>query len=393
MIAPAFCLISLLQDGDVFASKEFGFSLQPPKGWKVDDRPVGPRVVSFEHGKGDDRVELNVYDLRSKNPITLRQFRAELVNHLKATYKEHRFILEKDPDGPQATYVIQCITKEGKEVELVKWVYARGFRQVYLIDAAYRKESRDTVNPLVMRSIESFQLLKSEDPPDFGKQWGALKELLAKVDSRVDFDQTLDLFATGKKIGSYTLKIKNAEADGHKGYAFSVSVKIDLGEGGKSESSADGFLSTDLAYQKQELQETTREASGKDFTSKASAKLEGGQVTGTCTINGETLPIKVAVPEGTVLVDGLEVVQHLVSVQGRATYAIRTLSPYDVDPVRTTLSVFERQRATVDGVQRWVTYVMVTREKDSPMTYYYTDDRFILQVKSATKPIEMKAKQ
>lgn len=393
MITLGLCLISLLQDGDVFTSKEFGFSIRPPKDWKVDDRPVGPRVVSFEHGKGEDRVELNVYDLRSKNPITLRQFRAELVNHLKATYKEHRFILEKDPDGPQATYVIQCITKEGKEVELVKWVYARGFRQVYLIDAAYRKESRDTMNPLVMRSIESFQLLKSEDPADFAKRWSALKEILAKVDSKVDFDQTLDLFATGKKIGSYALKIKNAEADGRKGYAFSVSVKIDLGEGGKSESSAEGFLSADLSYQKQELQETTREASGKEYTAKATAKLEAGQVTGTCTINGEALPIKIAVPEGTVLVDGLEVVQHLVAVQGRATYGVRTLSLYDIDPTRTTLGVFERQRATVDGVQRWVTFVMVTREGDSPMTYYYADDRSILQVKSANKPIEMKAKQ
>lgn len=393
MIAPALLLAALLQDGNVFVSKASGFRIRPPEGWTVHDRPEGPRVVSFEHGKGEERTEMNVYDLRSRNPITLRQFRAELVNHLKAAYKEHRFVLEKDPDGPKATYVIQCLTKEGREVELIKWVYARGFRQIYLIDAAYQKERRETVQPLVMHSIGTFELLRSEDPAEFAKQWGALKEVLAKADGKVDFDQTLDLFAAGKRIGSYALRFRNAEADGRTGYAFSVRVNIDLGDGGKSESLAEGFLSSDLSYQKQEVRETTREASGKEFTAKAAARLQGGQMTGTCTINGETLPIQAAAPEGTVLVDGLEVLQHLVAVQGRATYSLRTLSLYDIDPVRTTLRVYERQRATVDGAERWVTFVIVTREKESPMTYYYADDRFILQVKSADKPIEMKAKQ
>ena len=388
-------LVSLLQEPQTFTSQEHGFKIAPPKGWKVDDTPRGPCVVSFEYTQGTDRAEINVYDLHMENPITIAQFKSELGEHLKEKYKEHH-IASEQIGSPRSTFVVDAISKEGQEIQLIKTVWTRGFRHWYVVDSAFFKSCRDTVEPVAKRALESFQLLDTPAPLEFLKFLPTLKEELKKLSTAppdIKYEQLMNLAISTRVIGSYSLKIHKAELEGHAGYAYETCVKIDQADAGKTERSGNGFIALDLHVQTSELDETTLTDKGRQFRNRVSVALRGTAAEGDGEINGEKVHVKVKVPEGTILMDSLDVIQFLLADRGKASYAINTLSPYDDDVERVTLETSEKQKATLEGKERGLYFIFLCKEGKSTITYTYAEDKSILQVKSPKQPIEIRARK
>jgi len=386
------------QDSD-FESADFGIKLKIPKGWNIDaTRQAGVILKLNLPAETGIKPELLIYQAGFSDPVTAGQYREQLRHFLQTAYKEPWMLEDRVAKaGPRDGFILGVQSRAVNDSEIVshKGLFPVSPRRFLGVDGVFPKAQDEALVKVYEGLLASIELIPKRLPVGAEDGIKQLDETLKKLTEPFIPPPTDEIVISlgEKEIGSQTISFKTAMRDGAAGFSVDLFTKVDLGEDGRSEVRAKGFLSNDLLIQWIELAETR---AGKDkrvqsFT--ATATLANGEVKMEGRINGEKTASTFKAPNRAVFSELTDLLQRRLMANGKGFVVVPSITAFDHDPIFLKVELGGVHKMKSEDQTTEVNVVYQAREDGSLVTYWYDTERRLSRVTSSAQGPVFKRKK
>jgi hypothetical protein len=405
-------LALLAQEGAPFESPALGVRLRIPPAWNIDTTPRTNQLLRINKGGAGFAFPpvISAQDLSLTEPIPRGQLKEKLCAAFQSGLAEARIQEEEElaKIGGQSAFAFRILTKTplGEEVVALRTVIGDGPVRYVSVDADFPKASYAPLRAdydALLRSLELFP----RRPPDWAAEaapgWAeTLKKLAAEppppaaAGKGVKEELVLTASQEGKerRIGRYSLSVRQEARDGADGLAFEFVHEYDLGASGKQEARTVGWVSRDLSRQEVAAEEFRLGEDKRAVYFTARGSLAAGRLSVERRINGEAARQELAAAPGTVIEDVLELLQWRLSRSGERRVAVPALSLYDPAQPRPWLVQVGGPQKVKDGAEDLSIEagVALMRQDGQRFAYWYGAGGGLLQWRSERGPAFRRAR-
>jgi hypothetical protein len=380
-------LLVFQQDlGPRASSQEHELAIRPPAGWSR--RPGnGPVVVRyFQPGDAKHPADLTVSHMSSGNPTPVPSWKKQARDYIADKYKGSTILEEKDLELAGKPGFRIVFTHDG--IRHLKTVVLRSNLEYYLLDGSMEDAQAAQIQPLLERSIGSFEIVPRPDSEDEKAAHEKLRSFLAESKVRKELlgERWYSIFLGTRKVGH--MRVKLSEDQGL--YAFEADVKNDFGEGQKDQTQARGTFSPDGKTQRVDSEQT--KDNGKErWRFRASLALAAGRLAAQRDMNGIKEEKTFPVPEGVLLTDVAEFVRPSLALAGKGRYLMRVLSGYSEEPQPELVEVGGREHLEVDGKFRDCILLQSEVDRRKNLLYYLSPEGAMLRMGGPRELFSIKA--
>jgi hypothetical protein len=397
-ILPAFA--ALPQDG-AFESPDFGVRLKIPAGWTVGTAQPPVVLKLTLPGKHAFPPEIAVQNLAfTEEHITIGQYREQFRQFIQRSFAEPRILDDRSlkvAGMPAVLFTWTWKTKDAPAIHykcLIEISPSRMLSVEFAAPKAMEEAAAKTLEAL-LASIELFPRKKPEGTEEGLKR---LADALGKLPATpAEFEHKIELeYQIGaENVGSYSQLMKAAARDGAAGLEVTTVDVIDLGPNGRLEKRSTVFMSDDLSKQRAEVEIVHRSKEQRVQYFTASAAVDGTEAKIERRLNGEKSSVKFAVPERTVLMEGLEAFEFRMLAAGKGSpVSVSVLPAFDNEAghVKMEHTGEYEMKGPAGGLVK-VTVFIVAREDGALINYWYDPERKLIRRSVGGQNVVLQAKK